>query len=145
MSDADIDGTHITTILITFFYKFMPQIIHESKLFLAIPPLFKITKGNKIIYAFSEKDKIDKIKKFFNKSEKIQITRFKGLGEMPADQLKITTMDPAYRSLMKINYINKKNEIKKTENIFSSLMGNKPELRFKIIKEKANFVKNIDI
>ena len=64
---------------------------------------------------------------------------------MPADQLKITTMDPAYRSLMKINYINKKNEIKKTENIFSYLMGNKPELRFKIIKEKANFVKNIDI
>tara|TARA_Y100000590_G_scaffold219869_1_gene248959 strand:+ start:507 stop:2450 length:1944 start_codon:yes stop_codon:yes gene_type:complete len=145
MTDADIDGSHITTLLITFFYKFMPQIIHESKLFLAIPPLFKITKGNKIIYAFSEKDKIDKIKKFFNKSEKIQITRFKGLGEMPADQLKITTMDPAYRSLMKINYINKKNEIKKTENIFSSLMGNKPELRFKIIKEKANFVKNIDI
>jgi len=145
MTDADVDGSHIATLLITFFYKFMPQIIHESRMFLAVPPLFKIIKNNQIIYAFNEKDKKNKIKKFFNNSDKIQITRFKGLGEMPSEQLKNTTMDPDHRSLLKIKFDNKKIELKKVENIFSSLMGNKAELRFKFIKEKANFVTNIDI
>ena len=145
MTDADVDGSHIATLLITFFYKFMPQIIHESRLFLAIPPLFKIIKNNKIIYAFNEKDRKNKIKKFFNNSDKIQITRFKGLGEMPSEQLKITTMDPNNRNLLKIKFENKKMELKKVENIFSSLMGNKAELRYKFITEKANFVTNVDI
>jgi len=145
MTDADVDGSHITTLLITFFYKFMPQIIHESRLFLAVPPLFKIIKNNKIFYAFNEKDKKNKIKKYFNNSNKIQITRFKGLGEMPSEQLKITTMDPNNRNLLKIKFDNKKMELKKAENIFSSLMGNKAELRYKFITEKANFATNIDV
>ena len=123
----------------------MRQIIEDGRLYLAVPPLFKIVKGNQITYAFNEKDKIKKIKENFKSSDKLQITRFKGLGEMPAEQLKETTMLPNKRNLLKILLSNKKNELKKAETLVSSLMGKNPELRFKFIQEKANFVKNIDI
>ena len=121
----------------------MPQIIKEERLYLAIPPLFKIVKGNQTIYAFNEKDKNEKMKKYFKNSDKTLITRFKGLGEMPAEQLKVTTMNPDGRSLLLIRYDNKISETKRIDKVFKSLMGNKPELRFKFISENANFVKNI--
>ena len=145
MTDADVDGSHITTLLITFFYKFIPKIIENEQLYLAIPPLYKLAKGDNIIYAFDEKDKNEKIKKHFKSSENIQITRFKGLGEMPADQLKITTMNPNERNLLKIRMDKLKREIKKTDNLISSLMGKKPELRLKFIKEHADIANHLDI
>ena len=145
MTDADVDGSHIAALLITFFYKLLPKVIEQGKLFIAIPPLYKIVKDNKIVYGYNEKDKNNKIKKFFKKNEKLTITRFKGLGEMPSEQLKNTTMDQNNRNLLKIIINKKKNEIKKTEILISSLMGRNPELKLKFIKEKANFVNTLDV
>ena len=102
MTDADVDGSHIATLLITFFYKYMKSLIDENKLYLAMPPLFKIYNKNKSFYAYNEKEKDKLIEKEF-KSDNYNITRFKGLGEMPADQLKETTMDQNKRNLILIN------------------------------------------
>ena len=102
MTDADVDGSHIATLLITFFYKYMKSLIDENKLYLAMPPLFKIYNKNKSFYAYDEKEKDKLIEKEF-KSDNYNITRFKGLGEMPADQLKETTMDQNKRNLILIN------------------------------------------
>ena len=144
MTDADVDGSHIATLLITFFYKYMRKIIENGKLYLAMPPLYKLSFKDSINYAYDEKEK-DKILKS-NYSKMIpQITRFKGLGEMPADQLKLTTMDIEKRKLIKINLNDGVNEERKTERLFESLMGKKAEYRFKFIKENANFTNNLDI
>ena len=144
MTDADVDGSHITTLLITFFYKYMKNLIDDNRIFLALPPLFKIYDKNKNFYAFDEKEKINIIKKEF-RSNNYNITRFKGLGEMPADQLKNTTMDQNKRKLVSINIIKTKKDIKKTEKLFETLMGKKADLRFQFIQKNANFIKNLDI
>ncbi len=144
MTDADVDGSHIATLLITFFYKYMQPIISENKLFLAMPPLFKIYNKEKIFYAYDEKEKNKIIEKEFKKNIPT-ITRFKGLGEMPADQLKSTTMNNENRKLINITMEMSKKEVKKTENLFETLMGKQVELRFKFIQDNANFVKQIDI
>ncbi len=144
MTDADVDGSHISTLLITFFYKYMKDLIDYNKLYLAMPPLFKIFDKNKKFYAFDEKEKNNIIKNEF-KSDNFNITRFKGLGEMPADQLKETTMDQNKRKLILITTEKAKKNIKSTEMLFKTLMGKQADLRFQFIKKNANFIKNLDI
>ncbi|PPR44718.1 MAG: DNA gyrase subunit B [Alphaproteobacteria bacterium MarineAlpha5_Bin7] len=144
MTDADVDGSHISTLLITFFYKYMRNLIASGKLFLAMPPLYKIKYKDMERYAYDEKEK-DRILKENSKKIHTQISRFKGLGEMPAEQLKITTMDATNRQLIKVDLISGSKEEKKTEKLFDSLMGKKAEYRFKFIQENANFIRNIDI
>ena len=144
MTDADVDGSHIATLLITFFYKYMKSLIDENKLYLAMPPLFKIYNKNKSFYAYDKKEKDKLIEKEF-KSDNYNITRFKGLGEMPADQLKETTMDQNKRNLILINSEKAKKDMKNTESLFETLMGKQAELRFKFIQNNANFIKNLDV
>ena len=144
MTDADVDGSHIATLLITFFYKYMKPLIDNNRLYLAMPPLFKIYDKSKYFYAFDEKEKNTIIKKEF-KSDNFNITRFKGLGEMPSSQLKETTMDKNKRSLMTINTEKAKKDTKITDKLFETLMGKQPELRFKFIQNNVNFIKYLDI
>ncbi len=144
MTDADVDGSHITTLLITFFYIFMKKIVTNGSLFLAMPPLYKISFKENVYYAYDEKEKNNIINSKF-KNNNYLITRFKGLGEMPADQLKNTTMDVNNRKLIKISMKEGKRELKKTEMLFDSLMGKKAELRYKFIQSNANFANNLDI
>ena len=144
MTDADVDGSHIATLLITFFYKYMREIISSNRLYLAMPPLYKLSYKDINRYAYDEKEK-DKILKSNSSKMTPQITRYKGLGEMPADQLRATTMDIEKRKLIKINLKHGAKEEKKTEKLFESLMGKKAESRFKFIQENANFTSNLDI
>ena len=144
MTDADVDGSHIATLLITFFYKYMQNLIKDNKLFLAMPPLFKIYDKNKKFYAFDENEKNSIIKKEF-KSDNYNLTRFKGLGEMPAEQLKETTMDQNKRKLILITSEKAKKDMKNTEKLFETLMGKQADLRFQFIQKNANFIKNLDI
>ena len=144
MTDADVDGSHIATLLITFFYKYMRPVIENNRLFLAMPPLFKIYNKNKDFFAYNEKEKDIIIKKEF-KNDSASVTRFKGLGEMPSEQLKKTTMSTIERKLININIEKGKKEYKLTEKLFDQLMGKKPELRFKFIQDNANFTNQIDI
>ena len=144
MTDADVDGSDKATLLITFFYKYIKRLIDDIRLFLAMPPLFKIYNKNKSFYAFDEREKDTIIKKEF-KSDNFSITRFKGLGEMPAEQLKETTMDQTKRNLILINSEKAKKDIKITEKLFETLMGKQADLRFKFIQNNANFIKNLDI
>ena len=141
MTDADVDGAHIASLLITFFHEEMPQIISNGKLFIAVPPLYKLSQGGKIFYARDDEHRESVIDKNFNRSNKIEINRFKGLGEMMPSQLKETTMIPGSRTLLRVVIPeNKKNITQKT---ISNLMGNKPELRFEFIREKANLSNNL--
>ena len=141
MTDADVDGAHIASLLITFFHEEMPQIISNGKLFIAVPPLYKLSQGGKIFYARDDEHRETVIDKNFTRSNKIEINRFKGLGEMMPSQLKETTMIPGNRTLLRVMIPeNKKNRTKK---IISNLMGNKPELRFEFIREKANLSNNL--
>ena len=144
MTDADVDGSHITTLLITFFYKFMKRIISNGEVYLAMPPLYKIFNNKKDYYAYNEKEKNQIIKNKFKNNKNLSITRFKGLGEMPANLLRETTMDINKRKLIKINLKNSVKENKKTEKIFELLMGKKPEFRYKFIIENANFTNYLD-
>ena len=121
----------------------MRGIIEKNRLFLAMPPLYKISYKDENFFAYDEKEKDTIIKN--NKKNNPFITRFKGLGEMPADQLKSTTMNVEKRKLIQINLYDNIKEIKKTEKLFESLMGKKAENRFNFIQENANFINNLDI
>ena len=137
MTDADVDGAHIASLLITFFYRQMPQLIDNGHLYLAVPPLFRLSHGGKNFYARNEKHRDEILKKEFHANAKVEVSRFKGLGEMMAAQLKETTMDPKKRTLLRVTLI--ADDRKDTEKSVERLMGTKPELRFAFIQERAEF------
>ena len=143
MTDADVDGAHIASLLITFFYREMPEIIDNGHLFLAVPPLYRISQGGKTRYARDDAHKDLLLKREFDGRGKIEIGRFKGLGEMMPAQLKETTMHPKDRTLLQISI--PEFEAVKTEQIVEELMGAKPEKRFNFIQTHAEFAEELDI
>ncbi len=143
MTDADVDGAHIATLLMTFFYQEMPQLIRDGHLYLAQPPLYRLTQGGKTAYAMDDAHKDELLEKEFKGRGKIDISRFKGLGEMPPAQLKETTMNPKNRVLLRVQI--PMEEFGETADRVESLMGKKPELRFTFIQENAQFADNLDI
>jgi topoisomerase IV subunit B len=138
MTDADVDGAHIASLLITFFYRQMPQLIEEGHLYLAVPPLYKLAQGAKTAYARTDQHKDELLKGEFSGRGKVEISRFKGLGEMLPGQLKETTMDPAKRGLLRVQVLG--DEKATIAKVVEQLMGNKPEERFKFISARAKFV-----
>ncbi len=143
MTDADVDGAHIASLLMTFFYQEMPQIIQDGHLYLAQPPLYRISQGAKTLYAMDDAHKDKLIETEFKGRGKIDISRFKGLGEMPPAQLKETTMNPDNRTLLRVQI--PMEEFGETSDRVECLMGKKPELRFGFIQENARFADNLDI
>jgi topoisomerase-4 subunit B len=137
MTDADVDGAHIASLLITFFYRQMPRLIENGHLYLAVPPLYRLSHGSKIVYARDDKHKEQLLKKEFHANAKVEVGRFKGLGEMLPAQLKETTMDPAKRTLLRVVLLDE--ERGKTAKSVDQLMGTKPEARFAFIQERAEF------
>jgi topoisomerase-4 subunit B len=137
MTDADVDGAHIASLLITFFYRQMPQLIEKGHLYLAVPPLYRLSHGGKILYARNDKHRDEILKKEFHANAKVEVSRFKGLGEMMAAQLKETTMDPRKRTLLRVALI--ADDRKDTEKSVERLMGTKAEARFEFIQERAEF------
>ena len=137
MTDADVDGAHIASLLITFFYRQMPQLIESGKLYLAVPPLYRLSHGGRIFYARNDKHRDEIMKKEFRANANVEVSRFKGLGEMMAAQLKETTMDPKKRTLLKVVLVEK--EKKPTQKSVERLMGTKAEARFAFIQENAEF------
>jgi topoisomerase-4 subunit B len=137
MTDADVDGAHIASLLITFFYRQMPKMIEGGRLYLAVPPLYRLSHGGKIFYARDDKHKEALLKKEFHANAKVEVSRFKGLGEMMAAQLKETTMDPGKRTLLRVVLADK--DMKPTARSVERLMGTKAEARFEFIQEKAEF------
>jgi len=143
MTDADVDGAHIASLLITFFYSEMPTLIEKGHLYLAVPPLYKLTQGAKSVYARDEKHKDELIKREFKANQKVEVSRFKGLGEMNAAQLKETTMDPKRRTLLRVEI--GEGDRSATSEAINALMGSKPEARFRFIQEHAAFAHDLDI
>ena len=137
MTDADVDGAHIASLLLTFFYREMPELITDGHLFLAMPPLYRLTQGARTEYARDEKHRDQLLKSAFKANAKVEISRFKGLGEMLPAQLKETTMKPGARTLVRVDVAD--DAQKKTDNLVERLMGKKPELRFQFIQENAQF------
>jgi len=143
MTDADVDGAHIASLLITFFYREMPELINAGRLYLAVPPLYRLSQGANVIYARDDAHKDKLIATQLTGRAKIEISRFKGLGEMPPAQLKTTTMAPESRTLLRITIPEtaKRETAKRVED----LMGRKPELRLRFIQEHAREAANLDI
>ena len=137
MTDADVDGAHIASLLITFFYRQMPQLIDKGHLYLAVPPLYRLSHGGKIFYARNEAHRDELLRREFHANAKVEISRFKGLGEMMAPQLKETTMDPKKRMLLRVVLL--ADDRQDTANSVERLMGTKAEARFAFIQERAEF------
>ena len=137
MTDADVDGAHIASLLITFFYRQMPKLIDNGHLYLAVPPLFRLSHGGKTFYARDEQHKEEILGKEFRSNANVEVSRFKGLGEMMPNQLKETTMDPSKRTLLRVVLLPDDRE--GTADSVERLMGVKAEPRFAFIQDKAEF------
>ncbi|MDN2582403.1 DNA topoisomerase IV subunit B [Aquibium sp. ELW1220] len=137
MTDADVDGAHIASLLITFFYQEMPDLIRGGHLYLAVPPLYRLSQGGKVAYARDDAHKDELLRSFFTGKGKVEIGRFKGLGEMMAAQLKETTMDKKKRMLLRVEISTEYPA--ETKSMVDALMGTKPEARFRFIQERAEF------
>jgi topoisomerase-4 subunit B len=150
MTDADVDGAHIASLLMTFFYREMPGLIEKGHLFLAQPPLYRLSQAGTVIYARDDRHKEELMKTTFNGRAKVDISRFKGLGEMPAKQLKETTMDRSKRILLRVLVPDRYTDSERaaardTALLVESLMGRKPEQRFAFIQERAKQAQNLDV
>jgi topoisomerase-4 subunit B len=150
MTDADVDGAHIASLLMTFFFKEMPGLVEGGRLYLALPPLYRLTQGGTVAYARDDAHKDELMASTFSGRGKVEISRFKGLGEMPPAQLKETAMDPSKRTLARVTVPAGHNdeeilEAKETARLVENLMGRNPEKRFKFIQENAEFVEDLDV
>ncbi|MBB6250483.1 DNA topoisomerase IV subunit B [Nitrospirillum iridis] len=150
MTDADVDGAHIASLLMTFFYREMPALIEQGHLYLALPPLYRLSQGSTVRYARDDAHKDELLASVFKANQKVEISRFKGLGEMQPSQLKETTMDPTRRTLLRVTVPDlrdpeQKDDAENTASLVESLMGRKPELRFKFIQENAKFAQDLDV
>jgi topoisomerase IV subunit B len=135
MTDADVDGAHIAALLMTFFYKELPELVRQGRVFLAQPPLYRLQAGGVSVYAMDDADRERVLKARFKANQKVEVSRFKGLGEMPPASLKETTMDPRKRTLLRV--VLPPEDRAFTSERIEALMGRKPELRFQFIQENA--------
>jgi DNA gyrase subunit B len=142
MTDADVDGAHIATLMLTFLYRFMPELIKQGHVYLAQPPLYKVEKNKKVWYAYSDAE-LEKIMQEIGRDQNNKVQRYKGLGEMDADQLWETTMDPDRRILKRVNMDD--DSASEIDLTFSTLMGDKVEPRREFIEENAKYVQNLDV
>jgi topoisomerase-4 subunit B len=154
MTDADVDGAHIASLLMTFFFREMPKLVENGHLFLALPPLYRLTQGDITHYARDDEHREELLRTAFNGRGKVELSRFKGLGEMPARYLKATTMDPAQRTLLRVTLPQKPDpaaielpaeEFERTKALVETLMGRRPELRFEYIQKNARFARDLDV
>ena len=142
MTDADVDGAHISTLMLTFLYRFMPELIKQGHVYLAQPPLYKLEKNKKIWYAYSDEE-LAQIIKEVGRDNNNKIQRYKGLGEMDAEQLWETTMDPERRILLRVNMDD--DVASELDLTFTTLMGDQVEPRREFIEANAKYVQNLDI
>lgn len=140
MTDADVDGAHIRTLLLTFFFRYMRPLLEEGHIYIAQPPLYKVNKGKQIYYAYSD-NQLDNIMNEIGRDKKYPVQRYKGLGEMNPEQLWETTMDPETRTILKVNL----EDAIAADEIFTMLMGDKVKPRREFIQTNAKYVKNLDI
>ncbi len=147
MTDADVDGAHIASLLMTFFFREMPELVDNGHLFLALPPLYRLTRGDVTFYARDDAHRDELLRSQFNGGGKVEVSRFKGLGEMPARYLKATTMDPAHRTLLRVTLPEggAAAERARTAELVETLMGRRPELRFDYIQKNARFARDLDV
>jgi topoisomerase-4 subunit B len=154
MTDADVDGAHIASLLMTFFFREMPHLVENGHLFLALPPLYRLTQGEVTIYARDDAHREELQQTAFTGRGKVEVSRFKGLGEMPARYLKATTMDRAQRTLLRVTLPPKADpaaieapadELARTQALVETLMGRRPELRFEYIQKNARFARDLDV
>jgi topoisomerase-4 subunit B len=154
MTDADVDGAHIASLLMTFFFREMSQLVENGHLFLALPPLYRLTQGETTVYARDDAHREELLQTTFTGRGKVEVSRFKGLGEMPARYLKATTMDPAQRTLLRVTLPPKADpaaieapadELARTQALVETLMGRRPELRFEYIQKNARFARDLDV
>jgi DNA gyrase subunit B len=140
MTDADVDGSHIRTLLLTFFFRYMPLLIDGGHLYIAQPPLFRLAHKNQIKYAYADKEK-DKLLKELGGADKVSISRYKGLGEMNPEQLWETTMNPTNRTLLQVSV----DDAAEADRTFDMLMGDAVDPRKRFIQTHARYVRNLDV